>query len=324
MIRKIIQEPLLHFLLVGALLFVVYGYVGDQSEAIDSSRRIVVNDDRLLEYLQLRSKTVSPDNVRKQMESMSGQELALVVESFVREEALYREAKALGLDEKDVGVRQRMVRQLEFINQGMLNAAIELGEDDLREFLANNEQRYVEPPTITFTHVFFSSDRRGKDEASQKAIATLRELKSDPDGSPVPFHRAPGYGDRFLYRQNYVKQELDEIRSHFGEAMQQAVFAIQPSDQQWHGPFESLYGFHLVMVTRKSDQRVPEFDEIRKRLEADTYQAKLDQQIRDLEKAVVEGYDIEIAAALQSKLPPESNSAEPNAVTEASTTGEQP
>jgi hypothetical protein len=59
----------------------------------------------------------------------------------------------------------------------------------------------------------------------------------------TPFHRATGFGERFLYHRNYVRKEADFIASHFGELMQAAVFDLPVSDTQWQGPYQSPYGY---------------------------------------------------------------------------------
>ena len=225
-----------------------------------------------------------------------------MIDEFVRDEALYREAKALGLDEKDFGVRQRVIRQLEFINQGVVSSAIELTEDDLRKYLEENQEKYREPPTITFTHVFLSTDRPGEETAEQRARTTLQELNGESNGVSVPFHEAPAHGDRFLYSRNYVNKNAGEIKSHFGHEMQERLFALEPNDKAWRGPFQSLYGYHLVLVTKKTESFVPSFQELRDRLQTDAFQKRLDAELSVIERSVIDGYLVSVDHDLKERL----------------------
>jgi peptidyl-prolyl cis-trans isomerase C len=289
-----------HFLLAGFLLFVLFRIMGSDP-AIDDSRRIVVSDDALVALLRFRTKVYASEPFEAQYESLSTAELQQLVDEFVRVEALYREAMALGLDKQDLGLRQRLISQLEFIHQGVVSSAIELSDDDLREYLDRNKNRYGEPPTITFTHVFFSNERRGGDDAMADSQATLKQLNSE-SGVPVAFHEAPKFGDRFLYGQNYVNEQASEIRSHFGREMQQQLFALDPDDVTWRGPFHSPYGYHLVLVTKRVDRYLPSFAELRPRLLKDAYRARVDEQLRQLELSVVESYIVELDDPLKSRL----------------------
>ncbi len=290
----------MHFLLVGSLLFVVFDSLNEN--AAEAPKRIVVDDAALLTFLQLRAKAFLPEQFEARLDGLPAGELKRLIDDFVRQEALYREAKALGLDEKDFGVRQRMISQLEFINQGVVSSAIELADDDLEDHLERNKQRYYEPPKITLTHVYFGAERHGDEGARQRAQATLKELNGASSGKPVPFHVAPAHGDRFLYRQNYVNLEASEIKSHFGGEMQQQLFALQPDDKTWRGPFRSSYGYHLVLVTKQTDRYLPSIEELRQRLTVDVYQKKLDEELRRIESSVVESYSVELDDALKERL----------------------
>ena len=261
----------------------------------------MVKDDSLLAFLQFRSKTIAQGSFEARLNSLSAEDLERLIGDFVREEALYREARALGLDKKDFGVRQRMIRQLEFINQGVVSSAIELTDNDLQNYFKRNQERYYEPSTITFTHVFLSTDRHGDEGAEKMAQATLEELNGALSGT-LPIHEAPARGDRFLYRQSYVNREAAEIKSHFGSEMRKQLFALEPDDMIWRGPIRSRYGYHLVLVTKKRERYLPGFQELRKRLEIDAFQARLEEGLQRIESSVVESYFVVVDDELKERL----------------------
>ena len=95
----------------------------------------------------------------------------------------------------------------------------------------NNKNDYFRPAEVTFTHIFFSHEIRGKKDARTQAEETLQSLNTDR----VPFHRSPEYGDRFLYHTNYANRQADEIASHFGTALQRQLFQLDADDQTWKG-----------------------------------------------------------------------------------------
>jgi peptidyl-prolyl cis-trans isomerase C len=300
-LRKFFSEPLLHFLLLGGLLFALFEFVGKEDD-VNNDNVIAVSRDSLADFLALRSKTLGAAAAEQQFENLSAGELSQLVDEFVRQESLYREAKSMRLDEKDVGVRRRLVGQVEFINQGVVGSSISLSDAELRQYLKQNEQRYVQPAAITFTHVFFNSDRRGDDDAVQQAKATLDLLNGGQSGLTVPFHKAPAYGDRFLYHQNYVDDEAEEVASHFGGKMQRQLFALTPNVDVWRGPFRSDYGYHLVLVTKQTESHLPEFEQLLRRLEQDAFAQRMDQELRKLERGVIESYQVVLDDALNKRL----------------------
>ncbi len=294
MFKRLLKEPLLHFLGMGLVLFAAFGYMskGEQSDALN---RIVVDRDRLLTFMQYRSKTFEADRFESMLDNLPEEELQALIDDYVREEALYREAKALNLDKNDYSSRRRLIRQLEFINQGFISSTITLSEADLQLHLDTHKDRYYVLPKITFTHVFFNAERRGEDSAHALALAKLAEL----DGSQVPFHEALSHGDRYLYHRNYVNKEADEIASHFGPAMQERLFALDADDKVWHGPFRSLYGSHLVMVTKHTAGYAPPLEEVGRRVEQDAVQARLKMELDRINQLIVDAYEVAVVGALQ-------------------------
>ena len=278
------REPLLHFLIAGALIFVAFNYY-DADERL-SSDEIRVNQSALAQYLRHRDPRIDSATAIAALENMSAAERDSIVEQYVREEVLFRQAQALGLEQYDYSGRRRLIAQLDYINRGFLEDQLQFSDGELREYYDANKARYFEVPTITFTHVYFGSERHDqKDEelAAQK-LAVLNK-----DG--VPFHRGASEGDRFLYHKNYVDKGAQEIASHFGVGFAESVFALPASDT-WIGPIASNYGYHVVMVTKQKAGVVPPLDVIRASvvsdLSAERIQAELDKYYQEARAA----YDI--------------------------------
>ena len=251
--KTLIKEPLVHFLAIGLGLFVLFDIVGGDDAAYDS-KVIDIDRDALLTFVQYRSRAFEPRIAAERLDGMSEEELERLIGDYVREEALHREALALGMDKNDYIIKRRMIQSIEFITDGFVTAAVEVSDEDVEAYFAANRDDYYIDPYVTFTHVFFDGERRGRDETFSLATAKLAELNADK----VHFSDAPRHGDRFPFFLNHVERDPEFVASHFGKPMAQAVFAIEPGDNAWHGPFESEYGAHLVLLTRSLAGRYPE------------------------------------------------------------------
>ena len=143
----------------------------------------------------------------------------------------------------------------------------------------------------TITHVFYNSQRRGEEAAYRLAEEKLAELNNER----VPFEGAANHGDRFPYFVNYVERPPQLVASHLGGDVAGDLFQITPNSSLWHGPFESSFGFHLVMITNQAPQREPPFQEVRDRVESD---AKAAQARENTALEIMDQYDIVIDQVL--------------------------
>lgn len=253
-----LREPLLHFMLVGAALFLVFEWVGNDDAATDDEIR--VDQAALMGYLTYRNPRLNVDSARTALGTMTNAQRDALIEEYVRDEVLFRQAQAIGLDPYDYTGRRRLIAQLDYINRGFIESTLDISDDELREFFVANNERYVVPPKITFTHVYFSSDNRGEN-AKAAALLRLEELNKNR----VPFHVGPSWGDVFLYHKNYVAKETEEIASHFGNAFADAIFEQGPSEL-WTGPIASEYGYHIVMVSSRKPGYSPPLAEVGQRV----------------------------------------------------------
>jgi hypothetical protein len=285
--RKLLREPLLHFLTAGLGLFLLYGGVSSQPGS-DDPKIIEVNRDNLLTFVQYRSRSFEPALASARLDSLQGPELQTLIGDYVREEALYREALALGLDRNDYIIKRRLVQSIEFVTTGFATAGIELSEAEIAAHYEARRGDYYIEPFVTFTHVFFSSERRGQDAALAAARAKLAELNAGPTG----FADAPKHGDRFLYAQNYVERDPGFVASHFGQPLADAVFALTPEETRWRGPFESAYGYHLILLVQKQGGRYPAFQEVAESVRADAQRAAADAQKARAIQAIVDTYQV--------------------------------
>lgn len=284
-----LKDPLTHFLVAGLSLFLLFQLFGpDQLET--NNARIVVDREALLTFVQYRTKTFEPTVAAKRLGAMSQDQLDRTIEDYTREEALHREALALGLDGEDYVIRRRLVQKLEFIARGLVDAGPAPADAEVVAYFDANKDDYFVVPTLTFTHVFFDAEKRGWNQAREQGGLMVGLLNK----TSAPFSDAPKHGDRFLYQLNYVERTFDHVASHFGAPMAQALADLTPSGERWSGYYESPYGTHVVMLTKNQPGRYPTMDEVRGRLEGDTLRAQAKERTEEAIALIVGSYDIDI------------------------------
>ena len=150
--NRFLREPLVHFLAIGMGLFVLFGLVAPEESTLDS-KTIGVDRDALLTFVQFRSKAFNPEVAAARLDALGDAELARLIDDYVREEALHREALALGMDQNDYVIKQRLIQSLQFITNGFVSAAVDVSDEEIAEYYEANRDYYYVDPYVTFTHV---------------------------------------------------------------------------------------------------------------------------------------------------------------------------
>jgi parvulin-like peptidyl-prolyl isomerase len=244
--KRLLREPLIHFLLIGALLFGLYGLMPSAGPATVASKQIRLSQSEIAQLtLLFQSQWRRPP---------TPQELERLVENKVQQEILYREALAMGLDKDDEIVKRRMAQKMQFLAEDVA-AAREPTTAELKVWFEQNSDRFAQPPRLSFRHLYFSTDRRGeraRDDA-QQALAKLA-------GQPVDTQAAGALADSFMFQDSYRDRAPDYLAKEFGPRFALAVSKLAPGS--WQGPVESGFGWHLVFVDTVIPGRVPAFEEI--------------------------------------------------------------
>jgi hypothetical protein len=286
-LKRLLHEPLLHFLIAGGLLFGIFRLA--RHPAPDpSGKTIVVDKESLLNFLQYRNKAFKPDYFAAQLQAMSARERQDLVDQYVEEEALYREAKSLALEQGDDVIRQRLVQKMRYLMDDLAPAGSPTDEV-LRLYLDKNKELYAIAPSITFTHVFADSSLHGDRGARELA----EQLKVRLNAAHAAFNDAPRYGDRFPFLQNYVERTFDFVESHFGAEFASVLKRVSSSDTQWIGPVRSEYGYHLLLITGRSAYHVPQLQEIRSQVEEDWARDWMDSSRAQSVRHLIGQYTIE-------------------------------
>lgn len=275
--RRWAREPLLHFILLGGLLFLAYRWWGDEGER---SSEIVVSARTISSLSQAFTRTWQRPPTQQELDGL--------VEQHIKDEIYYREALAAGLDRDDTIVRQRLRQKMEFLQEDIA-AQIEPSEAELRAYLERNAARYLSQARVTFAHVYLSSDRRGERVAAdaERLLAQLRA--SSPSSVPA------GAGDPFPLALTFEDIEADQLDRLFGTGFS-AQLATLPQ-AEWSGPVKSGYGLHLVRVVGYSPAAPPAFAAIRAALARDWSAERREQLAAEFYRELRRRYDVTVEAA---------------------------
>jgi hypothetical protein len=243
-VQTISREPLAHFLAIGLALFAINAWML-RGQVPGVNRQIVLTLDDLR---QLDVNFVSQWHRQPTQAEFNG-----MLEELIRQEVLYREGLAMGLDKDDTIVKRRMAQKIEFLSEDA--AAREPGAQELRQWFRENGRRFELPKRAAFRHLFFGFDRRWQNARSD-AAATLAKLAGQPENAAL----AQSVGDPFMYQSEYHDRTPDQLAKEFGPAFAQSLFELKPGS--WQGPIESGYGWHLIWIESVIPSRVPRFEEV--------------------------------------------------------------
>lgn len=284
--RSVFKDPLVHFLIAGFLLFMLLNTLAPDAS---SEREIVVDRQALLTFIQYRTKVFQPQVAAQRLDPMSSRERQNLIDDYVEEEAMYRQAISMGLEGDDYVIRRRMVQKLEFITQGFVEQELTIDDDALASFFQANKSDYFIEPSVTFTHVFVDAKNHTQENLQPIAQSLLKQLLD----KQVSFSEAIGYGDRFAFHINYVERTPDLITSHFGESFSDVIFALELGEPgSWYGPFRSNYGLHLINVKQRTAGRLPVLEEVRDIVGADYRQAMIREHQREAIDDIVALYSV--------------------------------
>ena len=269
------REPILHFVLIGVLLFVVYGRM---NPAGDAGQRIVVTQavvDDLARQPQARW-----------MRPSSEQELADLVEAHVRAEILYREGLALGLDRDDPVIKRRVQQKLDVMAEEQWSGAAPT-DAELAANLAQNQGRFTRPGTVSFEQLFF--DGTASAAEVERAVASARAaLASGADPAKL--------GQPTLLPHRIDQMPTDLVARDFGAGFAEQV--AQLPEGVWTGPVASGLGAHLVRVSARTPPVLPSLDAVRQRVAREWENERRDRSRSESYRTLRSRYEVVIEAAL--------------------------
>jgi hypothetical protein len=242
--KRILREPLVHFLLLGAVIFAAYGVVSKRSG--DEPGNIVISAGQVAAMAETFTRTWRRPPTREELEGL--------IRDRVQEEVYSREAMALGLDKDDTIIRRRLRQKMEFLTDDVAALAAPTDEE-LSAYLKTHPDAFRVQRQFTFSQVYLNPERHGENLARDTAqlLAQLQQAGDKADISEL--------GDSFLLEHKFESLPASEVTKQFGEKFAAILGELPPG--QWQGPIESGYGVHLVLVNERTEGRVPALAEVR-------------------------------------------------------------
>lgn len=277
------KEPLVHFLLAGFLLFVYFKIAGGNAGLENT---ISINKESLLNFMQFQSKAFNKAVFDAKFEQFSETEKQQLLKNYIQEEALYREAVKLGLDQNDFVIKRRIVQKMEFILDDFDASMVTVSQDSLEAYYQQHQQRYFQPAQYTFAHIFF---KKGK---NNDGLKRAEEFMQSNKYKKLSTTKSLPYGDRFLYHRNYAEKGISFLESQFGASFTKAIAKMEATETKWQGPIPSDHGWHWIKLIHQSTAAYTELSDIQTIVKAD-YLGYLKQQHKAQQIAqLVEEYKV--------------------------------
>ncbi|MDX8451620.1 peptidylprolyl isomerase [Mesorhizobium sp. VK9D] len=238
---KLLREPLLHFLVIGAAIFGAFYLIGADKEA--ASGKIVVSAGQIASMRAIFSRTWQREPTVAETDAL--------VKDYIRDEVLYREAIAMGLDKDDAIIRRRMRQKMEFVAD--LTAQAEPTDAELKSFVTEHADWFRAEPRFSFSQVFFRSDSGGGPGTAglERLLQSLNAGTTDASQS----------GDPFMAGFDFKDVAASDVARTFGESFASRIAGA--GSGKWEGPVISAYGMHLVRVSERIEAHDPPFEDVR-------------------------------------------------------------
>jgi len=249
---KFLREPLVHFLCIGAAIYLLYGVFAEP--ALEETEKTIVVSAGEIEWMQTAWQ-------KRWNRPPTAEEFDGLIQQYIRETVLYREALTMGLNQHDQVIRRRLAQKLEFLAKDLVALTLPTDEELVGYFEAHQD-RYQEPVLYTFTQVFIDPDKRG-----DATLTDAEEIKTTLIAQGDAIEDAGALGDDFMLQSYYPEKDPLEIQKLFGSGFAESL--VELSVGQWHGPVLSGYGVHLVYVDNVSEPPAPVFAEVRERVMQD-------------------------------------------------------
>ncbi|MCU0789281.1 MAG: peptidylprolyl isomerase [Verrucomicrobia bacterium] len=273
--KRLIREPLVHFLLLGAALFALDSALS--RKAASPADEIVVSQGQI--------ENLTANFAKAWQRAPEPEELKTLVDEYVKEEMLSREAIKLGLDRQDPVIRQRLQQKMEFLAED-LSATVDPTDEELANYLEQNPERFQQDARFTFRQVYLDPDKRGTN-IDADAAALLGRLRAG--GARIEID---DLGDRLLLPREFIKEPRAAVSAQFGLEFANALGRAPAGE--WSGPIVSSFGQHLVWVSERSEPRLPPLEEVRSRVERSLATARRQEAVQAFLKECLERYTVTV------------------------------
>ena len=231
---------ILVFFVIGLLIFLLdIGFNAEQD-----SKDIYISDQELTSLLSAWQSQVG--------RPPSDEEIVNIINNFVQEEILYREALLLDLDQEDRIIKRRLAQKITFLKQETIPN--DPSQEEIKKFFEKNKNNYFIPPTYSFSHHYFSKESNAKERAAE----AFHEYQTN--GAELT-------GDPFFLGKNFYQNSEDEIKKNFGALFFLAIKNL--AINEWSGPYESVFGEHIILLKEITNGFYPPLEKVLLRVQQD-------------------------------------------------------
>lgn len=274
--KKLLHEPFLHFLLLAAVVFLVYKW--RSKEEPSGPKEILVTQGTIenltATYARVWNRVPTQEDTR------------WLIQEYVREEVCTRQAIAIGLDRDDTIIRRRLRQKMEFLFQNAV-AQLEPSDEELLRYLKTHPESFRAEPMVTFTHIYLNPDRHSHDLPQQESRVRIQLVHAtDAQISEI--------GDPFMLPYHFENATTREISDLFGKEFESQIASLPIG--QWSGPIQSGYGLHFVKMAGKTDGSNPSLKEVRDDVRREWLNAKQTEAKKKFYDELLAGYTVRIEA----------------------------
>jgi hypothetical protein len=274
-LTRLFKEPLLQFLIIGAAIYGTYAlFAAPEDDYRDTV--VLVDSNRINAMISEWESRWNRPPTRQEIEGL--------IQAYIKEDVLYRQAVAMGLNEDDPITRRRMAQKLEFLTSDLAQLQ-QPAEGELEQFFEENRESYRDPDLISFTQIFVDPDARG-DATLEDAAEILAQLVAAGE----PTEETTQLGDRFMLQNYFASATEMDVRRQLGSGFSEQVMKLEPG--QWHGPVLSGYGVHLVYVYSFLPAPLAEFEVVQARVLEDWHTLKREEFNEQFLESLKSRYEI--------------------------------
>lgn len=274
--KKLLREPLLHFLILGGLLFAAYGVIARPSAQVDGSTQVLVTQQQI--------DSLIASYQANQRKAPTNEELQNLINEYAREEMLYREGVRMGLDQGDSVIRQRVLQKLQYFVEN--SASAEPTDAQLQTYFEKNAADFKSEPRFSLTQVYIDPDLH---KAGYEARATQLLDRLHKQSAPKV---AEGMSDPTGLPADLTDAGRTELLRTFGDDFARTLAEIEPG--HWEGPVRSRFGYHVVFLQQRTEGAIPTFAEAREAVSRAWQRAQQQQAVETFFKAMIARYSIKI------------------------------
>lgn len=272
--KKLLREPFLHFLLLAAVVFLIYRW--RSKEEPTGPKEILVTQGTI--------ENLTATYARVWNRVPTQEDVNWLVQEYVREEVCTRQAIAIGLDRDDTIIRRRLRQKMEFLFQNAV-AQTEPSDAELLSYLKTHPDSFRAEPIVTFTHVYLNPDRHSRNLAQEESRVRIQlEHATEAQVSEL--------GDPFMLPYHFENATAREISDLFGKQFEIEISMLPIG--HWSGPIQSGYGLHFVRIAAKTDGSNPSLKEVREDVRREWLNAKQNEAKKKFYDELLSGYTVRI------------------------------